>query len=258
MKQKLQGVTTLAHLTLQEMLKDRVLYNCGIAAALLLGIAQLAGGLTYVDAHRVILNFGLTGVTLSSVALGILLGGSMLGKEIERRTLLVALSYPLNRYQFLAGKFLGLSAVLFLNTAILALVLGVLVALAGGPVQGAFWAGIFFIWVMASVAGGLALFFSTLSNTALGVSLAAAAVLVGLNVSQLRGMSEKLAGSWAAVLFQGLAWVLPNFELWALNSQVTYGLSVSGTWMVGTFSYGIGWCAILVVAAGYVLERREV
>lgn len=250
-------IWTVAQVTVQEMLKDRVLYNCGIALVLLLGLAHLASGLTHVSPERIVLDFGLTAVTVSSVALAILLGGSMLGREIERRTILVALSLPITRNQFLAGKFVGLSVLLAVNVLACSIAFAVILILAGGAITPVLVGALVLVWGMSLVAGAIALFFSSATNTALGVSLAVGAVLVGLNVTQIKLLSLKSGGALGAV-FSAIAFVLPNLEYFSLGQRVTYGLAVSVPFFVGSLLYAVGWCAILVLGAGTLLQRREI
>jgi ABC-type transport system involved in multi-copper enzyme maturation permease subunit len=59
--------------------------------------------------RRIVLDIGLASISFFSVVVSIFLGSSLLYKEIERKTLYVVLPKPIERYQFLLGKYLGIS-----------------------------------------------------------------------------------------------------------------------------------------------------
>ncbi|MEO7162097.1 MAG: hypothetical protein ABI041_04185, partial [Bdellovibrionia bacterium] len=69
--------------TFLEIIRDKVLYNIILCAGLLLSVGFLASRLTFIRPERVILNFGLTGVTLSCAMIAIFTGAGLLSKEFD-------------------------------------------------------------------------------------------------------------------------------------------------------------------------------
>src|SRR3989440_2785749 len=113
--------------TFREAVRDRVLYNL-IAFALLLSGAAILVGQISIDIERlVVVNLGLTAVTLFGVVIAIFIGIGLVSKEIEKRTLYTMLSRPGRRWEFIVGKFFGLTGTLVVNTFFMAL--GVFAAL---------------------------------------------------------------------------------------------------------------------------------
>src|SRR3977135_591716 len=122
--------TRIAHIafnTFREAVRDRVLYNL-IAFALLLSGAAILVGQISIDIERlVVVNLGLTAVTLFGVVIAIFIGIGLVSKEIEKRTLYTVLSRPVRRWEFVIGKFFGLTGTLVVNTFFMAV--GVFLAL---------------------------------------------------------------------------------------------------------------------------------
>lgn len=95
--------------TFREAVRDRVLYGVlGFACAVLLFTLALAK-LSLNQERRVVLDVGLASISFFAVLVAIFLGSSLLYKEIERKTLYVILPKPIRRYEFLLGKYLGIS-----------------------------------------------------------------------------------------------------------------------------------------------------
>src|SRR5256885_7270381 len=109
-------IVHIAANTFREAVRDRVLYNL-IAFALLLSGAAILVGQISIDIERlVVINLGLTAVSLFGVVIAIFVGIGLVSKEIEKRTLYTVLSRPVRRWEFIVGKFFGLAATLVVNT----------------------------------------------------------------------------------------------------------------------------------------------
>src|SRR5712672_4544896 len=122
--------TRIAHVafnTFREAVRDRVLYNLIAFALLLSGSAILVGQISMDVERLVVVNMGLTAVSLFGIVIAIFIGIGLVSKEIDKRTLYTVLSRPVRRWEFIAGKFCGLSGTLVVNTFFMAI--GVFAAL---------------------------------------------------------------------------------------------------------------------------------
>ena len=117
----------IAFNTFREAVRDRVLYNLIAFALLLSGAAILVGEISIDIERLVVVNLGLTAVSLFGVVIAIFIGIGLVSKEIDKRTLYTVLSRPVRRWEFVVGKFFGLTGTLVVNTFFMAL--GVFLAL---------------------------------------------------------------------------------------------------------------------------------
>src|SRR2546425_4519599 len=113
--------------TFREAVRDRVLYNLIAFALLMTGAAVLVGQISIDIEKLVVINLGLTAVSLFGIVIAIFIGIGLVSKEIDKRTLYTILSRPVRRWEFIAGKFFGLSGTLAVNTSFMAI--GVFAAL---------------------------------------------------------------------------------------------------------------------------------
>ena len=117
----------IASNTFREAVRDRVLYNLIAFALLLSGAAILVGQISIDIEKLVVINLGLTAVSLFGVVIAIFIGIGLVSKEIEKRTLYTVLSRPVRRWEFIVGKFFGLAGTLVVNAFFMAI--GVFAAL---------------------------------------------------------------------------------------------------------------------------------
>ena len=120
-------IAHIASNTFREAVRDRVLYNLIVFALLMSGAAILVGQISIDIERLVVINLGLTAVSLFGMVIAIFIGIGLVSKEIEKRTLYTVLSRPVRRWEFIVGKFFGLAGTLVVNTFFMAI--GVLVAL---------------------------------------------------------------------------------------------------------------------------------
>src|SRR5574337_15511 len=113
-------VLSIAFNTFRENLRDKLLYNLLIFALLMIGSSLILMRLTLGEFHRLILDIGLGSINFFGVLIAIFVGIGLVSKEIEKKTIYTIVSKPVARYQFLLGKYLGLSLTLLINTAIMA------------------------------------------------------------------------------------------------------------------------------------------
>ena len=108
-------ILSVAVNTFREAVRDRVLYGMLGMACCFEFFALGLGEMALDQGERVVLDIGLSALSLFSVLVSVFLGSSLLYKEIERKTLYVILPKPLRRHEFLLGKYFGivLTAVVF-------------------------------------------------------------------------------------------------------------------------------------------------
>jgi len=254
-------VVHIAANTFREAVRDRVLYNL-IAFALLLSGAAILVGQISIDIERlVVVNLGLTAVSLFGVVIAIFIGIGLVSKEMEKRTLYTVLSRPVRRWEFLVGKFLGLTGTLFVNTFFMAI--GVFAALLYVSVPHRFqsfdaWilAALFFIVLQFVILCSLALLFSSFSSPLLSAVFAFSLFVIGSFAEDLRGFARMSHGltQWLAT---GAAYLVPNFSALNVIGQVAHEQPISGHLIVYNTAYALAYSAVAICGAVLIFERRN-
>jgi ABC-type transport system involved in multi-copper enzyme maturation permease subunit len=98
-------------LTFREALRSRLFsLAIGFVGCLVLMVTPYAHA-TLGDPIAVIKHLGLAAASLVSITVVMVAGSTFLQKEFTRKTIYLLLARPLRRWEFLAGKFLGLTSV---------------------------------------------------------------------------------------------------------------------------------------------------
>jgi ABC-type transport system involved in multi-copper enzyme maturation permease subunit len=252
-------ITNIATNTFREAVRDRVLYNLVAFALLMSGAAILVGQISIGIERLVVVNLGLTAVSLFGVVIAIFIGIGLVSKEIEKRTLYTVLSRPVRRWQFIVGKFFGLAGTLVVNTFFMAI--GVFAALLYvshhfQATDGWILVALYFIILQFLIITALALLFSSFSSPLLSAVFAFSLFVVGSFAEDLRGfagMSHGLA-RWLAT---GAAYLLPNFSALNVITSVAHEQPVSGQLIISNTAYALIYAIMALCGAVLIFERRD-
>ncbi len=216
-------VYAIALNTFREAVRDRVLYGVIAFATAVLAFTLALAELSLDQQMRVVTDLGLASISLFSVLVAIFLGSSLLYKEIERKTLYVILPKPIERYEFLLGKYFGI----VLTCAVFVLLMG--------SIQ---------LWVT-----------SIQADAALALTVPAAALAVlGFLVWKAKDKTIVLV-PWAVLTFAAASWLCStvDVELGALLGAFVLTLgevliltgvallfsSFSTPFLTGVFTFGV-------------------
>jgi ABC-type transport system involved in multi-copper enzyme maturation permease subunit len=252
-------VVHIAANTFREAVRDRVLYNL-IAFALLLSGAAILVGQISIDIERlVVVNLGLTAVSLFGVVIAIFIGIGLVSKEMEKRTLYTVLSRPVRRWEFIVGKFLGLTGTLFVNTFFMAIgVFAALLYVSHKFQSSDAWilVALFFIVLQFLILCSLALLFSSFSSPLLSAVFAFSLFVIGSFAEDLRGFARMSHGftQWLAM---GAAYLVPNFSALNVIGQVAHEQPISAHLIAYNTAYALAYSAMAICGAVLIFERRN-
>jgi ABC-type transport system involved in multi-copper enzyme maturation permease subunit len=252
-------VSYVARNTFREAVRDRVLYNL-IAFAVLMSAAAILVGKISINIERlVVINLGLTAVSLFGIVISIFIGIGLVSKEIEKRTLYTVLSRPVHRWEFILGKFFGLAGTLVVNTFLMALgVFGALLYVSHHFERADGWllVALYFIILQFIIITALALLFSSFSSPLLSAVFAFSLFVIGSFAEDLRGFAAMTTGiaRWLAL---GLAYLVPNFSALNVIGSVAHAQPVSAQLVIYNTAYALTYATMGLSAAVIIFEHRN-
>jgi ABC-type transport system involved in multi-copper enzyme maturation permease subunit len=254
-----ERIAFIASNTFREAVRDRVLYNLIAFALLMSGAAILVGQISIGIERLVVINLGLTAISLFGVVIAIFIGIGLVSKEIDKRTLYTVLSRPVQRWEFIVGKFFGLAGTLVVNTFFMAL--GVFAALLYvsrhfQASDGWVLVALYFIILQFLIITALALLFSAFSTPVESAVLAFSLFVVGSFAEDLRGFAAMTQGAtrWLAT---GAAYLIPNFSSLNVISSVAHEQPVSTQLIFLNTAYALIYATTALCGAALIFERRN-
>lgn len=253
-------VFTIASNVFREVVRDRILWIIGLYA-LLLGLAfQIIPQIAGMADQKIILDFGLAAMSVLGLIVAVFVGTGLVNKEIDKRTVLVLIAKPMSRSEFIAGKHLGLSAVL---AALIVAMLGIfLVLLQLNQIPyplGSILLAALFLFLQLSLVTAIAIALGVFTSTVLATLLCFGVYLMG-NLSQdLLAFGRLSKNPALESLTRNLYLVLPDLSRLDLKNQAVYGFDLlpDRLALITNASYGLIYTVFVLAIAIAIFSRRE-
>ena len=253
-------IVSIAKNTFKECVRDKVLYNLVIFAVLIIVSSLILGTITIGDVKQIIINLGLSTLSIFGTLIAIFIGIQLVYKEIDKKTVYSLFAKPISRYEFVLGKYLGLTWTLATNVFVMILGIYASVLYLGHSIDRSylliFLAGLLiFVELMLVIA--IALFFSTFSTPALSALFTFSIYVIGHFNSDIRQYSAQSNSVLAKICAGFLYYAIPNFGNFDVISKTAHGQFLTGGTYLLSMTYGIAFSAGIVSLAVLIFERRD-
>lgn len=255
----LQRIRAIAVNAFRESVRDRVLYNLILFVLLLVGAAIFISDISLDQETKFIADLGLSAMVVFGALIAIFIGVGLVFKEIDKRTIYNLLSKPVNRHEFIIGKYLGLCATLLVNS--LVMIVGTELALlyvgkGFTPLCLSILPAAYLIYLKLMLIVAMALMFSSFSTPMLSALLSFAFYVIGHFSGDLKLAAELTDSAFTRAVLTLAYYLLPNlsnfsFPLAARGEMVPMKLILSAT------VYALIYITILISAAVLIFQKRN-
>jgi ABC-type transport system involved in multi-copper enzyme maturation permease subunit len=249
--------------TFREAVRIRVVYGILVLVIGANLMTLVLGQMAATDGARVTRDVGLAGISLFGSLTAIFLGVFLLYTEVQRRTIHAIVSKPIERWEFVVGKYAGMMLVLSLLVAVFALAMCGMLLLQGVPLTSAIAKSVVLSWFEVMTVAAIAIFFSSFSTPFLSGIFALALWMIGRVTPDLEAASQSASPAieWTTKL---TLYIVPDLHLFAVSGRIVEGASVSVhadfvSWgYVGLAAvHGAAWIAGLLALAALLFHRRD-
>ena len=253
-------VATIAVHTFKESVRERVLYNLVVFALLLIAASILFGSISVGVEQIILVNLGLTSISVFGLLMAIFIGIGLVSKEIERRTIYNILSKPVSRPEFIIGKYLGLLLTLFINTGIMTAGFYLALLYQKRKLELSdltILSAVYFILLQFAMVVGLALLFSCISTPILSAVYSFCLYVIGNFLGDIRWFGQESQSTVLMKATSVLYYLLPNFSDFNVITRVAHGEKIPGCLLLSNSCYAALYVTILISAAILIFEERE-
>jgi len=246
--------------TFREAIRDRVLYNLIFFALLMMGAAILVGQLSIGIERLVIINLGLSAISIFGLVMAVFIGVGLVFKEMEKRTLYTLLAKPVHRWEFILGKYAGLLLTLTVNTFFMTLGLAVALFYVGRPFvrsDASVLVAIYFILLELALVTALALFFSCFSTPVLSTLFTLGVYITGVFANDIRDVGELTNHHLFKGITRVIYYLVPNFHNFNAIAAAGHGQPIPASGIGANTLYAVLYVSLVLLAASAVFSGRN-
>jgi ABC-type transport system involved in multi-copper enzyme maturation permease subunit len=248
-------ILAIAGVTVRDALRQKLAVNLAVFALLVIAGSMVLSQLTFGEQWRIIADLALSAAGAFGTLIAVFLGAGSVAGDIQRRSLYPIIAKPVSRTAYLAGRYLGLLAVLLLNllvmaattVAVLAAYRGHLRFLTETPLLLAFGG----LAAQLAVVAAISLFFSTMANTTVSA-------IAGLAMATAGHFTREALPTWrTSELGRALAYLVPNLSALDFKVQVVYAQPVPAAGAALAFAYAALYVGVVLALASALFARRD-
>jgi len=250
-------VGAIAANTVREAIRNKILYALLFFGLMLIGIGIFVSTLSYVESDRILQSVGLASIRLFGAAIAIFVGVGLIHQEVDRRTIFTILSKPVSRTEFLIAKYLGLTATLWMQVAIMAVAFALVSLISRAPLDAGHAAAIWLAAVELSVLVAVATLFSAFTTPMLASLFTAGIYVVGHMTRDLKALGAQSEVASIAQVTSLLHRVLPDLEMFNVTIQAVHQLPISAGEVWLPMAYAVFYATVLLALGSLIFERRD-
>lgn len=248
----------VAYYTFKEILKSKILINVFFAGLGLMLVTFVATEFTYGVPERVALDFGLGMLSLSSLAISLFLGVTLLSKEIDSRTVYMVISRPVPRFAFILGKIIGLLGIQTINVILLSSMTLAAVMILGGEITHLIYWAIGFTFLESVLLLLVVVLVSLMANTILSTLLASVVLILGHAVKETQNIVFVQNREIFKVALEAYHFILPGFYKLNLKDFILYKTELPASYLLSSLTYGLTYSGFLLCLIIYIFNRKNI
>ncbi len=242
--------------TYWEARHNKVLYIASGFVAVLIAFALFMGEVSLYQNEKVVKDIGLAAISVLGIFVAVFLGVNGIYKDLERRTIYSIVSKPIDRYQIIIGKFLGMALVLGTVVAMMTIYLYLVTSFIEFKVDFSLIPAIVLTYFELLIVAGLATFFSSFSSPFLSGLFTAGFFLIGRVSHDLAGFGERSKKPLFKFFATGVQKVF-DLESFNLRTAVVHKLPVYAQDFWYPAAYGVFAVLFLLVLSIFAFNRRD-
>jgi ABC-type transport system involved in multi-copper enzyme maturation permease subunit len=112
-------ILAIATNTFKEAVRNRILYMLLVFALIIMASSGVVGELTVTARERIIKDLGVSSINFFGLLIAIFVGIGLVYNELDKKTIYTIVTKPIDRSQFLIGKYFGLLLTIYVNVLIM-------------------------------------------------------------------------------------------------------------------------------------------
>lgn len=262
-------IYAIAKNTFIEAVRDRILYSLVLFSVLMILGSIVVASISAEQFIKIIKDIGLSTISLIGILISIFLGMNIVYKEIDKRTVYNIFSKPVRRFEFIIGKYLGLSFTLLVLVTIMSAVLmlivlyyeiryqGYLAFHYGGSYYYQFLIALYFTYLEYLFLIGLSLVFSSFSTPVMTVLFVLLVFIIGRFSSDILLFTKYVKDPFLENVMQILYRIIPHLDKFNLRTEAVYGGEISTSLILNLTIYCIIYCSALLILSIIIFEKKE-
>lgn len=254
---KASQTLTIAMLAIEENIRKKILYILLFFSFLLIAFSASFTSFELGTQLPVMKDISMSGISLFGIVFTLSLFLNVIPQEIERKTIYPIITQPITRGTYLAGKYLGIMALIAANLLILGIELMIVLFIYGDGWNWMVLQSIALNILQCGVLGALMMAFSLIASYPLALSTVIFLYIVGgISTPYINYLSGRLPDAMIkGVIF--IKYLLPKFDCFNIKDAIVHSHTLPAGYFTWCCVYGITYIALVMLLASILFDRKD-
>jgi ABC-type transport system involved in multi-copper enzyme maturation permease subunit len=243
--------------TFKEGLRQRILILLLIFAILAIVISIFVAPFALGEAAKIVRDMGLAAASLFGVLVVIIIGSSLIHKDIEKRTIYTVITKPVRRAEIIIGKFLGLFLLIFILQCSMTVIQQLIIFVFEGIFDLPLLLTLPFSSIEVMILISILLVFSSFSSPTLSSIMGIIFYIIGHASPDLKLFADQVKIPLLKYLAYIFYYIFPNLENLNYRLDLVHGLPLHPDMVLFSLCYGLIYTILLLYIAIIIFEKRE-
>lgn len=269
MHKSLNRIIVIAYNTFLEAVRDRILYSLLIFAVLMILGTIIISSISAEQYNKITKDLGLTTISIIGILISMFLGMNVVYKEIDKKTVYNLFSKPLRRFEFILGKYFGISLTLLVITFGMSLILFILVYYVenrykgliefhyGGQYYIEFVYALYCTYLELLIVIAVGLVFSSFTTPIMTVMFVLLVFIIGRFSSDIKLFAEHIKNPVVGYITDIIYIFVPHLDQLNLRSEAVYGGDISLNLIANLTGYTLLYCSSIIILAIVIFHKKE-
>ncbi len=252
----MRKILALSRITFLQGVRSRVFYTLLFFAGLLVLSTVVLNQMTVGDPTKIIQDLGLATLSLFSLLIILFIGAQIIGKDMETRSIYLILSKPINRAQYLLGRFLGLLSLLYANMAAFSIIILFILFLYSHTVKWSLLLSVGLTAMEMAILLAFLLFFFTFMTPTIAPFLVLSVFVIGHTTTEVKAIFAQKEGFYH-LFSMALYYVFPNFDILSIQTEVVHNVPIPARHFIYGIGYGLALIILILILTHLVFRRKD-
>ncbi len=216
---------------------------------------------------KIIKDICITAISIFGILITIFISASVVPTEVDNKVVYTILSKPLRRFQYLAGKFIGIQLIVLINLVLMGVLFFFAIFFKEGTYPFILLPSLLLTYCMFLIVSAFTFAISCTSSSSVLPTIAGLFIYItGLLTEYLKDVYERAGqtGQWldeiTGKIAFGLYHFLPNLSAFSLSNQVIYSQpieSVLSQQLISLVLYSLIYASAGYIIAYWIFRRKE-
>lgn len=248
----------IASITFEENYRKKFLYILFFMSALVMLASYMFDPFDIGKQLPVIIDVSLTALQAFALIMTFGLFLTAIPSEIEKKTIYPLMSKPINRSDYLWGKFLGNMFMIFLNLLVLSILLVFMLYRITGRANLTVFNSTILMFIECCIVGAIIILFSPWMSYPVNLVLTLLFYLAGnMSSGYVQYLATEKSTQFAANMVLLLKIILPNFEYMHIKNSIVHSYIVDPSYIRGAALYGILYTFVVMLIADLLFKKKD-